>query len=80
MLNRKTFFIERQVPTFPYSKEVRKLKNLLRTISVYRIALGQPRQEDLVNLLIDNFNENEIEKVQSELLNNLSPYRRIQKE
>jgi hypothetical protein len=72
----QNIFIERQVPTIPYSKEVRKLKDLLKTISVYRIALGQPRQEDLVNHLINNFNENEIEKVQEELLINLSPYRR----
>lgn len=71
----QNIFIERQVPTIPYSKEVRKLKNLLKTISVYRIALGQPRQEELVNHLIENFGEEEIEKVQSELLINLSPYK-----
>ncbi len=68
-------FIERQVPTIPYSKEVKKLRNLLKTISVYRIALGQPRQEELVNYLIENLSEEDIKKVQSELLINLSPYR-----
>ncbi len=71
----QNIFIERQVPTIPYSKEVKKLKNLLKTISVYRIALGQPRQEELVNHLIENFDEKEIEKVQAELLINLSPYK-----
>lgn len=71
----QNIFIERQVPIIPYSKEVKKLKNLLKTISVYRIALGQPRQEELVNHLIENFNEKEIEKVQAELLINLSPYK-----
>lgn len=70
----QNIFIERQVPTIPYSKEVSKLNNLLRTISVYRIALGQPRQEELVNYLVENFNETEIEQIQSELLINLSPY------
>lgn len=70
----QNIFIERQVPTIPYSKEVKKLKNLLKTVSVYRIALGQPRQEELVNHLIENFSEKEILKVQSELLINLSPY------
>lgn len=69
-------FIERQAPVIPYSKEVKKLKNLLKTISVYRIALGQPRQEDLVNHLVDNFSEDEISKIQSELLINLSPYKK----
>jgi hypothetical protein len=67
-------FIERQVPIIPYSKEVRKLKNLLKTISVYRIALGQPRQEELVNYLLENLSEEDIKKVQLELLINLSPY------
>lgn len=66
-------FIERQVPTIPYSKEVKKLNNLLKTISVYRIALGQPRQEELVNHLIENLSAEEIENVQRELLINLSP-------
>lgn len=69
-------FIERQVPTIPYSKEVQKLKNLLKTISVYRVALGQPRQEELVNHLIENFSDIDIKKVQNELLINLSPYKR----
>ena len=70
----ENIFIERQVPTISYNKEVRKLKNLLRTISVYRISLGQPRQEELVKHLIENFDEKEIERVQSELLINLSPF------
>ena len=55
------------MPIIPYSKEVKRLKNLLKTISVYRIALGQPRQERLVNHLIEDFNEDEIEMVQKEL-------------
>ena len=71
----QNIFIERQAPTIPYSKEVKKLKNLLKTISVYRIALGQPRQEELVNHLIKNFDEKDIEELQSELLINLSPYK-----
>ncbi len=72
----QNIFIERQAPVIPYSKEVKKLKNLLKTISVYRIALGQPRQEDLINHLMDHFTDKEIEKVHKELLINLSPFRR----
>jgi hypothetical protein len=72
----QNIFIERQVPIIPYSKEVKKLRNILRTISVYRIALGQPRQEDLINYLIESFDEKEIENVQKQLLINLSPFRR----
>lgn len=67
-------FIERQVPTIPYSREVRKLKNLLKTISIYRVALGQPRQEELVNHIIKDFTEDEIRQLQADLLINLSPF------
>lgn len=67
-------FIERQAPAIPYSKEVSKLKNLLKTISIYRVALGQPRQEELVNHIIKDFTEEEIKRLQSDLLINLSPY------
>jgi len=73
----ENIFIERQVPIIPYSKDASKLKNLLKTISVYRIALGQPRQEELVNYLISNLDEEEINEIQSELLINLSPYRNM---
>ena len=72
----ENIFIERQVPTIPYSKEVKKLEDLLRTISVYRIALGQPRQEELVKYIVENCSEEEIDLIRSELLINLSPYKR----
>jgi hypothetical protein len=67
-------FIERQVPAIPYSKEVKKLKNLLKTISIYRVALGQPRQEELVNHIVKDFTEDEIKRLQTDLLINLSPF------
>ena len=65
--------IERQVPMYPFSKEELKLENLLKTLSVYRIALGQPNQEELISYLFQNFPEEDIMILKDKLLINLSP-------
>ncbi len=41
----------RHVPALPLSLETERLENLRNTIVAYRMVLGQPRQEDLVNYL-----------------------------
>lgn len=43
--------VERRVPMLPFSREVRKLDWLKRSLTVYRLAFGQPRQEDLLEHL-----------------------------
>lgn len=40
--------IERYVPEMPLSKEVAHYDRLRRTVAAYRLVMGQPRQEDLV--------------------------------
>lgn len=65
--------IERQVPMYPFSKEEVKLENLLKTLSVYRIALGQPNQEELITYLFQNLPEEEVNILKDRLLINLSP-------
>jgi len=70
----ENIFIERHAPVIPYSKEVSKLRNLLKTISLYRLSLGQPRQEELMTFLLNEFSDEEIAVIQSELLINLSPW------
>jgi len=40
--------VERRVPMLPYSKEVERLRQLKRSLAVYRLVMGQPRQEDLL--------------------------------
>ena len=40
--------VERRVPMFPLSREVGKLEGLQRGIALYRLAFGQPRQENLL--------------------------------
>jgi hypothetical protein len=43
--------VERIVPLPPFSSENAKFKALKRSLAVYRLAFGQPRQEDLVEYL-----------------------------
>lgn len=43
--------VERRVPMFPFSREVGKLERLKKGLAVYRLAFGQPRQEDLMTYL-----------------------------
>ena len=43
--------VERRVPLLPFSREVDELRRLLGSLAVYRLAFGQPRQEDLVEYL-----------------------------
>lgn len=43
--------IERRVPMLPFSREITRLAWLKRSLTVYRLAFGQPRQDDLLNYL-----------------------------
>jgi len=40
--------IERIVPLLPLSREIQRLHDLHRTLGAYRLAFGQPRQDDLL--------------------------------
>lgn len=66
--------IERFVPVMPMSKDVTRFTNALEILSLYRLAFGQPRQEELLdNLLKRKFTAYEIEKIKEALVINLSP-------
>ena len=43
--------VERRVSTLPFSREARRLEWLKRSLTLYRLAFGQPRQEDLLEYL-----------------------------
>ena len=45
--------VERIVPLPPFSSENAKFKALKKSLAVYRLAFGQPRQEDLIEFLAD---------------------------
>ncbi|TPL11716.1 SWF/SNF helicase family protein [Mesorhizobium sp. B2-4-14] len=44
--------VERRVPMLPFSREEKRLEWLKRSLTVYRLAFGQPRQDDLLAHLV----------------------------
>ena len=64
--------IERIVPLYPFSRDEIKYERLIKILSLYRLTLGQPRQEELINRIIKKFNIDE--KEIKDLFINLSPF------
>lgn len=65
--------IDRYVPALPLSRDAARLEALLRSLVVYRAAIGQPRQEDLVNYLLRHLPEDEVDAVVDALRIDLTP-------
>ena len=61
--------IERIIPMYPLSRDQSRYAHLIKVLSLYRLTMGQPRQEELLQLLQDKLSEIEME----ELLIDLSP-------
>ena len=59
--------IERLMPNMPFSREAAALPVLRKTLAAYRLAFGQPRQEELVELLGQNFTKEELERLRIDL-------------
>lgn len=71
--------IERVVPMYPMSRDEIAYQRLLRILSLYRMAMGQPRQEELLQTILQNTGGAEKDKAQEEirkLFMNLSPFYR----
>ncbi|MCD8372537.1 MAG: DEAD/DEAH box helicase family protein [Clostridia bacterium] len=62
--------IERIVPQYPFSRDISSYERLIKILSLYRLTLGQARQEELLEYIIDNSDEN---TDLHELFINLSP-------
>lgn len=65
--------IERIVPIYPMSSDITRYERLIKILSMYRMTLGQPRQEELLEYVFSNCDENEIKKMK-DLFINLSPW------
>ncbi len=65
--------IERIVPMYPYSKDQAMYERLLKILSLYRVTLGQARQEELLEYLFNNCEEKQLKQ----LFINLSPFSRL---
>ena len=65
--------IERIVPMYPFSRDGLAYERLIRILSLYRLTLGQARQEELLEYLFKNCDDPDKLK---KLFINLSPFYR----
>ncbi len=63
--------VERRVPMLPFSREVNRLNRLKRSLTLYRLAFGQPRQDDLIayfnRLVLEGFDVKALASLQIRL-------------
>lgn len=65
------------MPQYPLSIDNERYQRLIDMLSLYRLTMGQPRQEELLNLLENkNLSSDQI----SQLMLDLSPINRIKYE
>lgn len=64
--------IERIVPMYPFSRDLSAYERMIKILSLYRLTLGQARQEELLEYIIKNTDVDELKK----LFINLSPHYR----
>jgi len=62
--------IERIVPIYPLSQDRLRYNRLIKILSLYRLTLGQPRQEELIEIL----NKEIIGEVNATMFIKLSPF------
>lgn len=46
-------YIERIVPMYPLSRDIYRYERLIKVLALYRMTMGQPRQEELLDLLVN---------------------------
>lgn len=62
--------IERHVPMYPFSQDRLRYDRIIKILSLYRLTLGQPRQEELIAVL----NREMADEPDERLFMNLSPF------
>jgi hypothetical protein len=65
--------IERHFPVLPFSTEAVCLPRLRKTLAAYRLAFGQPRQEELLEFLGTDRSEAGLSRLASTLRIDLTP-------
>ena len=65
--------IERHVPVMPFSRDAAVLPRLRKSLAAYRLAFGQPRQEELVEFLGADRSDDDLLGLASRLRIELSP-------
>jgi hypothetical protein len=55
--------IERHVPVYPMSRDSMRYERLIKILSLYRLTLGQPNPEELLEYMYKNCSEEDIKKL-----------------
>lgn len=66
-------YVERHVPNLPLSRDSAHLAALRRSLAVYRMVFGQPRQDDLMAYLLERVSLEQLEERRQLLQVDLSP-------
>ena len=67
--------IERIIPIYPMSEDESRYSRLIKVLSLYRLTMGQPRQEELLQMLDGKISQEQIKQ----LLFDLCPFNRKRK-
>ncbi len=70
--SKRAVCIERVVPLIQYSHDIQKYESMLHVLGLYRLAFGQPRQEELISALNCDLTREQVNKI----LYNLCPLKR----
>lgn len=70
--------IDRYVPSLPLSRDIERFSGLRSTLAIYRMVFGQPRQDELVTLLLDRFDPSTVNEIAREFRINLEPPKRLE--
>ena len=65
--------IQRHVPVLPFSRDAAAVPQLRKALAAYRLAFGQPRQEELVEFLSADRSDEELLNLTARLKIDLSP-------
>jgi hypothetical protein len=65
--------IERHLPITPYSREASRIGPLLASVAFYRLAFGQPRQEELLAHVLTNITDKALRTELANVRVDLSP-------
>jgi hypothetical protein len=65
--------IERYVPALPLSQDANRLEYLRKSLALYRMVLGQPRQDELLEYLLTHLPRELVDEAMSELRISLEP-------
>ena len=65
--------IQRHSPVLPLSRDADRLVALRRSLAVYRMVFGQPRQDDLLEFILREIPEEQRDGLAAALTIDLSP-------